>query len=111
MKSSDDGLDAFAGELHGDDVVTPRWSSEMLCRSGALWSVPEVLRLWRLNSFPERSSAPGYWQSPVVLSQVPSRQEYTQGSPPSGSVKRQRSPRRGSRAQVPPSSTPFVQMR
>lgn len=71
MKSSDDGvlwqecslllshaapfsslhdlLDAFSGELHGDDIVTQQWISEILCRSGALWSVPEVLRLWRLN--------------------------------------------------------------
>jgi hypothetical protein len=71
MKSSDDGvlwqecslllshaapysslhdvLDAFSEELHGDDVVTQQWISEILCRSGALWSVPEVLRLWRLN--------------------------------------------------------------
>lgn len=85
MKSSDDGvlwqecslllahaapysslhdlLDAFSVELHGDDIVTQQWISEILCRSGALWSVPEVLRLWRQNQ--ERDT---YFAIPNLLS-------------------------------------------
>ena len=100
MKSSDDGvlwqecslllshaapysslhdlLDAFSGELHGDDVVTQQWISEILCRSGALWSVPEVLRLWRLNQ--ERET---YFAIPTLLSLMleDQRAEIAKGPP------------------------------
>ncbi len=58
-------LETFFAELHGEDVVTQQWISEILCKSGALWSVPEVLRIFRRNRQREH-----YFATPTYLSRL-----------------------------------------
>ncbi len=57
-------LDAFDNEIvERKDAVTGQWISEILCSSGALWCVPEVLRILRFNE--ERTK---YFSAPQYLS-------------------------------------------
>jgi hypothetical protein len=45
-----DLVDAYADVLFkSNDVVTQQWLCELLCMSGALWCIPEVLKIFRLN--------------------------------------------------------------
>lgn len=61
-----DLIGAFAHTLYAsDDVVTQQWISEILCSSGALWCVPEVLKIFRRNK--ERDK---YFATPRYLSFV-----------------------------------------
>jgi hypothetical protein len=74
-----DLINAFAQELYAsDDVVTQQWISEILCSSGALWCVPEVLKIFRRNQEREK-----YFATPRYLSFLmePERGEIADGPP------------------------------
>jgi hypothetical protein len=59
-------IDAYRHELfETDDVVTQQWISEILCRSGALWSVPVVMRIFRRNHLRNK-----YFATPRYLSRI-----------------------------------------
>lgn len=72
-----DLIQAFSHELfEGEDISTQGWITEILCRSGALWCVPVVLRILRRNSHREK-----YFATPRYLSFLmePERGEIAEG--------------------------------
>ncbi|PXX58251.1 hypothetical protein SAMN05660489_04697 [Pseudomonas sp. LAMO17WK12:I10] len=59
-------MEAFAPVLFsGRDIVSQQWISEILCKSGALWCVPYVLKIFRLNTEREH-----YFATPMYLSRL-----------------------------------------
>jgi hypothetical protein len=74
-----DLIDAFQSVLfRGDDIVTQGWISETLCESGALWGVPHVLAIFRLNQSRDK-----YFATPTYLSRMleEEREEIANGPP------------------------------
>ena len=74
-----DLIDAYSELLFkSDDIVTQQWICELLCLSGALWSIPEVLKIFRMNKQRDQ-----YYSVPRYLSFLleADRKEISEGPP------------------------------